>query len=147
MPKARNHLAVVAAGGSIHAIGGRITTSIDRTDQHDIYDPKTNSWSDALPLLTPRSGLPYVLYRGIIGGELPLNTLPRTKRSIQGQRVGDTSLDAGRPARHQRRSNWQQPLCCGRLAEAGSSRNRSVDRVHIPSGFRQKNGPQRKPQA
>jgi hypothetical protein len=29
--------------GKIHAIGGRITTSTDRTGEHDIYEPKTNS--------------------------------------------------------------------------------------------------------
>ncbi len=68
---------MVAAEGKIHAIGGRITTPTDRTGEHDIYDPKTNSWSGAPPLPTPRSGLAYALYRGMIvvlGGELPPNT-------------------------------------------------------------------------
>ena len=45
--------------------------------EHDIYDPKTNSWSPAPPLPTARSGLAYALYRGMIvvlGGELPPDT-------------------------------------------------------------------------
>ena len=39
LPKARDHMAVVAAEGKIHAIGGRFTSPVDRTGEHDIYDP------------------------------------------------------------------------------------------------------------
>jgi hypothetical protein len=35
-------MAVVAAEGKIHAIGGRLPAR-DRTDMHDIYDPATNT--------------------------------------------------------------------------------------------------------
>jgi N-acetylneuraminic acid mutarotase len=67
-------MALVAADGKLHAIGGRFTSPVDRTGEHDVYDPATNSWTDAAPLPTPRSGLSYTLYKGLImvlGGEFP----------------------------------------------------------------------------
>jgi N-acetylneuraminic acid mutarotase len=70
-------MALVAAEGRIHAIGGRFGASTDKTDMHDIYDPGTNSWTSGPPLPTARSGLAYTLYQGLIlvlGGELPPNT-------------------------------------------------------------------------
>ncbi len=45
MPTARDHLALVAIDGKLHAIGGRVTNPQSRTDVHEVYDPKTNSWS------------------------------------------------------------------------------------------------------
>jgi N-acetylneuraminic acid mutarotase len=82
-------MALVAAEGKIHAVGGRFGASSDRTDMHDIYDPATNSWTVGPPLPTPRSGLAYTLYQGLIlvlGGELAPNTFaeneaydPKTK--------------------------------------------------------------------
>ena len=74
LPKARDHMAVVAAEGKIHAIGGRFTSPVDRTGEHDIYDSRTNAWTPAPPLPTPRSGLASTYYKGLImvlGGELP----------------------------------------------------------------------------
>jgi N-acetylneuraminic acid mutarotase len=74
LPRARDHMAVVAVDGKIHAIGGRLTGPADQTAQHDVYDPAANSWTSAAPLPTPRSGVAGVLYRGMIlvlGGELP----------------------------------------------------------------------------
>jgi N-acetylneuraminic acid mutarotase len=89
LPKARDHMALVAAEGKIHAVGGRFGASSDRTDMHDIYDPATNAWTPGPPLPTPRSGLAYTLYQGLIlvlGGELTPNTFaeneaydPKTK--------------------------------------------------------------------
>jgi N-acetylneuraminic acid mutarotase len=83
LPKARDHMAVVAAEGKIHAIGGRLAGPADRTGQHDVYDPETNSWTSAAPLPTPRSGVAAVLYKGMIlvlGGELPPNhTFPENE--------------------------------------------------------------------
>ncbi len=72
MPKARDHLAVVAVGGKIHAIGGRFTSSDDRTDLHEIYDPVSDTWTSAPPLPTARSGVAYTAYQGmvlVVGGE------------------------------------------------------------------------------
>jgi len=67
-------MAVVAVDGRIHVIGGRLASAAERTGQHDVYDPTTNSWSSAAPLPTPRSGVAAALYKGMIlvlGGELP----------------------------------------------------------------------------
>lgn len=74
LPKARDHLVVIAAGGKIHVIGGRFKGPADRTGEHDVYDPATNTWSSAAPLPTPRSGLASAYYHDLIlvlGGELP----------------------------------------------------------------------------
>ena len=74
MPRARDHMAVVAVDGRIHVIGGRLAGAAEHTGQHDVYDPTTNSWSSAAPLPTPRSGVAAALYKGMIlvlGGELP----------------------------------------------------------------------------
>ena len=59
--------------GKLHAIGGRVTNPASRVAAHDIYDPKTDSWSSGPPLPTARSGLAYANYQGMIvvlGGEL-----------------------------------------------------------------------------
>ena len=55
----------------------------------DIYDPKTNTWTEGPPMPTPRSGLAGTYYKGlflVLGGELPPNTFaeneaydPKTK--------------------------------------------------------------------
>jgi N-acetylneuraminic acid mutarotase len=82
-------MALVAADGKIHAIGGRFGASNDKTDMHDIYDPATNSWTSGPPLPTARSGVAATLYEGmvlVLGGELAPNTFaeneaynPKTK--------------------------------------------------------------------
>ena len=72
LPKARDHLSVIAVDGRIHAIGGRFNATVDNTGMHDVYDPATNSWKSAAPLPTPRSASAATLYRGLIvvaGGE------------------------------------------------------------------------------
>src|ERR1019366_886348 len=77
LPKARDHLGVIAVGGKIHAIGGRLGATVDRTGQHDVYDPATDSWSSAAPMPTPRSSVASTIYRGMIlvaGGELSPDT-------------------------------------------------------------------------
>ena len=52
-------------------------TPDDRTGQHDIYDPATNTWSSGPPLPTPRSAVGAALYKGLIvvtGGEVRAGT-------------------------------------------------------------------------
>ena len=39
LPTARDHMAVVAVDGKIHVIGGRFKGPLERTGQHDVYDP------------------------------------------------------------------------------------------------------------
>ena len=44
---------------------------------HDIYDPKTNTWTSGPPMPTVRSGLAGVAYKGlflVLGGEFPGGT-------------------------------------------------------------------------
>jgi N-acetylneuraminic acid mutarotase len=76
-------MAVVAVGGKIHAIGGRLAGPADRTGQHDVYDPARDTWTSAAPLPTARSGVAAVLYQDMIlvlGGELPPNhTFPENE--------------------------------------------------------------------
>jgi N-acetylneuraminic acid mutarotase len=54
-----------------------MATPDERTGQHDIYDPATNSWTQGPPLPTPRSAMAATLYRGLIlvaGGEIRAGT-------------------------------------------------------------------------
>jgi N-acetylneuraminic acid mutarotase len=67
-------MVLMAVDGKIHAIGGRFKSPLERTGQHDVYDPATDKWTSAAPLPTPRSGLAGAYYHGLIlvlGGELP----------------------------------------------------------------------------
>jgi N-acetylneuraminic acid mutarotase len=41
---------------------------------HDVFDPKSNTWTAGPPLPTPRSGLAGTVYKGlfmVLGGEMP----------------------------------------------------------------------------
>ena len=55
-----------------HAFGGRTNAQTDRVGRHDVYDPATDTWTTAAPLLTPRSaGVGFVQNGRIVyaGGE------------------------------------------------------------------------------
>src|ERR1700761_1459260 len=44
---------------------------------HAVYDPATNTWSEAAPMPTPRSSVASTIYRGmivVVGGELAPDT-------------------------------------------------------------------------
>lgn len=72
LPTPRDHLAVVAAGGKLHAIGGRYGDNDQMSDLHDVYDPATQAWTSAAPLPTARGAIAGALYNGLIlvvGGE------------------------------------------------------------------------------
>jgi len=72
LPRARDHLVVVAVDGKLHAIGGRFGGNDDMSDLHDVYDPTTKSWTSAPPLPTARGGVSGAVYKGLIlvlGGE------------------------------------------------------------------------------
>lgn len=57
LPNARNHLSAVELGGKIYAIGGQDLWN-EATGQRanvDVFDYRTNTWSPAAPLPSPRS--------------------------------------------------------------------------------------------
>ena len=79
MPTARNHQAIGTVGGKIYAIGGRIGNAnvanmlSSGTDVVEEYDPATDRWRAMAKMPTPRSGVGWGTYQGMIyvlGGEL-----------------------------------------------------------------------------
>jgi len=79
MPTARNHEAIGAVNGKIYTIGGRIGNAnvanmlSSGTDIVEEYDPATDRWRAMSKMPTPRSGLGWGTYKGMIyvlGGEL-----------------------------------------------------------------------------
>jgi len=72
MPTGRDHTGVVATGGLIHLIGGRVDSFHTNSNLHHTYDPAKDAWTMRQPLPTARSGHGAVLYRGkifVMGGE------------------------------------------------------------------------------
>jgi N-acetylneuraminic acid mutarotase len=74
IPTQRNHLGVVAVGGKIYVVGGRVEAGFQSRvlDTVEVFDPRTNSWSNAAPLPRPRGGLNAIEANGCIhvfGGE------------------------------------------------------------------------------
>jgi Kelch motif len=71
LPRMRDHLSVVAAGGRIWAIGGRDPRSLARVD---IYDPSADRWQSGPDLPHPTSGAAEAVTNDtifIFGGEEP----------------------------------------------------------------------------
>jgi Kelch motif protein len=71
LPRARDHLSVVAAGGRIWAIGGRDPGSIARVD---VYDPAADRWGEGPPVPYATSGAAEIAIDNVIfifGGEEP----------------------------------------------------------------------------
>jgi N-acetylneuraminic acid mutarotase len=59
--------------GKIHVIGGRFLQMTNNTGTHEVYDPKTDSWEEAAPLPTPRSGTAGAVLDNkilVMGGEM-----------------------------------------------------------------------------
>ena len=83
LPKARDHMVVVAAGGRIHAIGGRFGGNDDMVDWHEVYDPATRSWTTAAPLPTARGGV-----AGTLCGDLILVTGGEDERRAYAENEG-----------------------------------------------------------
>jgi N-acetylneuraminic acid mutarotase len=81
LPTQRNHITGAAINGRIHVVGGRLGNglSIEKTDVHEVYDPKTKTWTTAAPMLGGRSGMNGVMARGcfhVWGGEQPAGMFP-----------------------------------------------------------------------
>jgi hypothetical protein len=74
LPSQRNHIAGANLFGRIHVVGGRLLGGFqsDQTTAHEVYDPKTNSWTQAAPMLRSRSGMNSTIAHGcfhVWGGE------------------------------------------------------------------------------
>src|SRR4029079_14883389 len=70
LPKPRTHLAAVALGGKIYALGGLDPNHA--TDSVYVYDPKTNHWSIGPSLPEKLHALAAVVFQGgiwVIGGQ------------------------------------------------------------------------------
>jgi N-acetylneuraminic acid mutarotase len=74
LPTQRNHLASGVLGGKLYVTGGRFGGGVgsEMTDQVEVYDPATNTWSTAAPMLRPRAGHNGIVVHGCFyafGGE------------------------------------------------------------------------------
>ena len=74
LPSQRNHITGAAIDGRIHVVGGRLGPGLSplKTTAHEVFDPKTKTWTTAAPMLSGRSGMNGVMARGcfhIWGGE------------------------------------------------------------------------------
>jgi Kelch motif len=73
MPTGRDHLGVVASGGKVYAVGGRVFFDRNRNlPANEMYDPATNTWERLAPMPTARSGIAGAAMGGHIytfGGE------------------------------------------------------------------------------
>ena len=81
LPTQRNHFTGAAIGGRVHFVGGRLGhgLSLDMTTAHEVYDPQTQTWTTAAPMLQARSGMNGVMARGcfhVWGGEGPSGMFP-----------------------------------------------------------------------
>ncbi len=56
LPTGRDHIGVVAFGGAIHVVGGRVDSFSTNSDLHHAYDAARDRWTPRRPLPTPRSG-------------------------------------------------------------------------------------------
>jgi N-acetylneuraminic acid mutarotase len=77
MPTARDHLAVVAVGGKLHAIGGRDIDIDSPTTTHEMFDPASGQWTPRAPLPSARGGMGAGVLNGkiiVYGGEGPNNS-------------------------------------------------------------------------
>jgi N-acetylneuraminic acid mutarotase len=81
LPSQRNHLAGAVINGRIHIVGGRLGGGFrsDQSAAHEVFDPKTRTWTVAAPLLRPRSGINGVMAQGcfhVWGGESAAGMFP-----------------------------------------------------------------------
>ena len=132
--EARDHMALVAPRQAPRHRRARHRAA-SRVDTHDVYDPKTNSWSAGPPLPTARSGLASTIYQGLIvvlGGELPPDTFPNNE-------AYDPKTNAWRtlaPMPHGRHGTGAAVIGNSLYVAAGSLEarfgrgDRPVDRVH-----------------
>jgi N-acetylneuraminic acid mutarotase len=81
LPTQRNHFTGAAINGRIHFAGGRQGDGLSplMTTAHEVFDPRSGSWTTAAPMLRARSGMNGVMARGcfhVWGGEGPSGMFP-----------------------------------------------------------------------
>ncbi|HYC52573.1 MAG TPA: kelch repeat-containing protein [Gemmatimonadaceae bacterium] len=81
LPSQRNHIAGAAINGRIHIVGGRLGNGLSplKSDAHEVFDPVTETWTTAAPMLRGRSGMNSVVAHGcyhVWGGEAPTGMTP-----------------------------------------------------------------------
>jgi N-acetylneuraminic acid mutarotase len=81
LPSQRNHIAAEPIAGRIHVFGGRLGGGFqsDKTAAHEIFDPRTRTWTVGPPMLKPRSGINSVQAHGCVhvwGGEEAAGVFP-----------------------------------------------------------------------
>jgi N-acetylneuraminic acid mutarotase len=81
LPTQRNHITGVEINGRIHIVGGRLGNGLSplKTSVHEVYDPATNLWTTAAPMLSARSGINGIMANGcfhVWGGEAPTGMTP-----------------------------------------------------------------------
>lgn len=57
MPTAREHLAVAVSSLGLHVLGGYNTNRFGSMPTHEIYNPKNNTWTKAMPIPMPICGM------------------------------------------------------------------------------------------
>lgn len=81
LPSQRNHMTGTVINGRIHVVGGRLGPGLSplKTEAHEVFDPRTRTWTTAAPMLRGRSGINGVMARGcfhVWGGETPTGMTP-----------------------------------------------------------------------
>jgi N-acetylneuraminic acid mutarotase len=81
LPTPRNHFTGAAIDGRVHYVGGRqgLGLGTSMTAAHEVFDPQTETWTTAAPMLRARSGMNGVMARGcfhVWGGEGPEGMFP-----------------------------------------------------------------------
>lgn len=79
LPRGRGAGAAVVLDGKIHLVGGATSWNGERTSigWHEVYDPKTDSWSRLQPLPGARDHLGMVAYKGrlhVVGGRFNVSS-------------------------------------------------------------------------
>ena len=98
LPSQRNHITGAAINGRIHVVGGRLGPGLSplMTVAHEVFDPRTRTWTTAAAMLRARSGMNGIMARGcfhVWGGEGPGGMFPDhdyyDPRTDQWSRLGD----------------------------------------------------------
>ena len=81
LPTQRNHFTGASINGRIHFVGGRQGHGLSplMTTAHEVFDPRTGTWTTAAPMLRARSGMNGVIAKGcfhVWGGEGPAGMFP-----------------------------------------------------------------------